>query len=94
MSFTNWTRRDDALWLNGQDDVSVRMSSSIGGDPFQGVVGNASGSFRYLVDAVDWCEEVVTGRAVLLGVLPLPDSEADEVLTDNQKFLAERGLSI
>jgi hypothetical protein len=94
MSLADWTRRDGALWLTGDTDVSIRWTASIAGEPFESHVGDSSYDFRSLAEAVDWCEQVAFGRAILAGASPLPVDPADEDPTADQKFLAERGLSV
>jgi hypothetical protein len=85
----SWTKDGEGTaWLSGHDDVSVIFSEDWEGRPFVGAVGNAKGVFPTLPDAMDWCEEVARGRAILKS--PEPFDQSDEAYDD---FLEQRGLT-
>jgi hypothetical protein len=85
-NFTNWTKRDNALWMDEYTDVSVEFVADQEGNPFVGRVGSASYAVEFLDDAMDWCSQVAHGRAIITGPDPLPGP-------DDTEFLAERGLT-
>lgn len=89
--FANWTQRASGMWLKGQDDVSVCLCDTMTGRAFRGRVGSSEGDFRYLTEALDWCEETATGRAILTGAEPLQSTQPIE--SSDTQFLTERGLS-
>jgi hypothetical protein len=88
---SNWTQRDEGMWLNGYKDVSVTLNDTMTGRAFRGRVGSAEGDFRHLLEALDWCESTTLGRAILTTAEP-PQSLLP-VESSDQQFLAERGLS-
>ena len=89
--YANWTHRGAGMVLNGHEDVSVTMCDTMTGRPFRGHVGTAEGDFRYLTEALDWCEQAAAGRAILTGAVPLQSILPIE--PPDQQFLADRGLS-
>jgi hypothetical protein len=85
----NWTKDEaGAARLAGHTDVGVRFTDCLDGNPFCAAVGGAVGYFAHLTEAMDWCEEVARGRAVLKS--PEPFDQADAAY-DN--FLEARGLT-
>lgn len=85
-NFTGWSKRNEALWLDAYDDVSVHFSPDQEGNPFFASVGAATYAVEFLDDAMDWCSQVAHGRAIIIGTEPLPGP-------DDTEFLEQRGLT-
>jgi hypothetical protein len=73
IDFTGWTKRDGELWLDGFDDVCVRLGTT-DDEPFIGAVGMFWESFRRLEPAMRYAEDFARERAVFLSEDPLPKS--------------------
>jgi hypothetical protein len=93
IDFTGWAKRDEAIWLDGYDDVRVWFSEG-DTEPFCGQVGGIIETYRRLEEAMIYARTLAEERAILTAPDPLPgyQPEPEEVETQDRRFLDARGL--